>query len=67
MYISPIIAIQSNVTNSIINKSGTINNNNSTKAKTINTPIAFNSVRGSIPHSISLPHKFSINVFIYFN
>lgn len=64
MYISPIIAIQVNVTNSIRNKLGTINNNSNTKAKTINTPIAFNSVRGSIPQLLSLPHKFSINVFI---
>lgn len=59
MYISPIIAIQVNVTNSIRNKSGTINNNNSTKAKTINTPIAFNNVRGSIPQLSSLPQMLS--------
>ena len=59
MYISPIIAIQVNVTNSIRNKSGTINNNNSTKAKTTNTPIAFNNVRGSIPQLSSLPQMLS--------
>ena len=64
MYISPITDIQVNVTNSIRNKLGTINNSNSTKAKTINTLIAFNNVRGSISQSSSLPHKFSINVFI---
>lgn len=54
MYISPIITIQINITNSIRNKLGTINNNNSTKAKTINTPIAFNNVSGSIPKLSSL-------------
>ena len=43
----------------------TINITNNTIIK--NIPIAFNSVRGSIPQLSSLPHKFSINVFIYFN
>ncbi len=59
MYMSPIIAIQVNIINSIRNKSGTINSNTITKVKTINIPIAFNNVRGSIPQLSSLPQMLS--------
>ena len=64
LYIKPINIIQAAVINKANINFGNINKNDINTAIIANIPIAFNSVRGSIPQLSSLPHKFSINVFI---
>ena len=66
-YINPIKHTQTAIINSIPNNTGNAIINITNIANIKNIQIAFNSVRGSIPQLSSLPHKFSINVFIYFN
>jgi hypothetical protein len=64
MYINAIIDMQIDIINSIPNNLGNIKNIVINITNTKNIPIAFANVIGLIPKLSSLPHKFSINVFI---
>ena len=66
-YISAIPDTQIAITNNTKNNLGNITNVTNNIAIIKNIQIAFANVMGLIPQSSSLPHKFSINVFIYFN
>jgi hypothetical protein len=63
-YISAIIVTQIAITNNAKNNLGNIINITINIANIKNIQIAFANVMGLIPQLSSLPHKFSINVFI---